>query len=90
MATPTLFTGILGVLVAMTIVLFIIAQNIVEPDLKLDDPRVAAAIQERIRPIGRCGRMLCRPLMRRPLGRFGRPDEGVCRPGWQRLVYRPV
>ena len=53
MATPTLFTGILGVLVAMTIVLFIIAQNIVEPDLKLDDPRVAAAIQERIRPIGR-------------------------------------
>ena len=53
MATPTLFTGILGVLVAMTIVLFIIAQNIVEPDLKLDDARVAAAIQERIRPIGR-------------------------------------
>ena len=53
MATPTLFTGILGVLVAMTIVLFIIAQNIVEPDLKLDDPRVAEAVQERIRPIGR-------------------------------------
>ena len=53
MATPTLFTGILGILVAMTIVLFIIAQNIVEPDLKLDDPRVAEAVQERIRPIGR-------------------------------------
>ena len=53
MATPTLFTGILGVLVAMTIVLFVIAQNIVEPDLKLDDPRVAEAVQERIRPIGR-------------------------------------
>ena len=53
MATPTLFTGILGVLVAMTIVLFILAQNLVEPDLKLDDPKVAAAIQERIRPIGR-------------------------------------
>ena len=53
MATPTLFTGILGVLVAMTIVLFIIAQSIVEPDLKLDDPRVAEAVQERIRPVGR-------------------------------------
>ena len=53
MATPTFFMGLLGVLVAMTLVLFIIAQNIVEPDLKLDDPEVAEAIQERIAPIGR-------------------------------------
>lgn len=52
MATPTFFMGLLGVLVAMTLVLFIIAQNIVEPDLKLDDPEVAEAIQKRIEPIG--------------------------------------
>ena len=52
MATPTFFMGLLGVLVAMTLVLFIIAQNIVEPDLKLDDPEVAEAIRERIEPIG--------------------------------------
>lgn len=52
MATPTFFMGLLGVLVAMTIVLFIIAQNIVETDLKLDDPAVAEAIQKRIEPIG--------------------------------------
>ena len=53
MATPTFFMGLLGVLVAMTLLLFIIAQNIVEPDLKLDDPEVAEAIQQRIEPIGR-------------------------------------
>ena len=53
MATPTFFMGLLGALVAMTIVLFIIAQNIVEPDLKLDDPEVAEAIQKRIEPLGR-------------------------------------
>ena len=53
MATPTFFMGLLGTLVAMTIVLFIIAQNIVEPDLKLEDHEVAEAIQERIAPIGR-------------------------------------
>lgn len=53
MATPTFFMGLLGTLVAMTLVLFIIAQNIVEPDLKLDDPEVAEAIQKRIEPIGR-------------------------------------
>ena len=53
MATPTFFMGLLGVLVAMTLVLFIIAQNIVEPDLKLDDPEVAEAIHQRIAPIGR-------------------------------------
>ena len=52
MATPTFFMGLLGVLVAMTLVLFIIAQNIVEPDLKLDDPEVVEAIQKRIEPIG--------------------------------------
>lgn len=53
MATPTLFTGILGVLVVMAIVLFVIAQSIVEPDPKYDDPLVSAAIQERIAPVGR-------------------------------------
>lgn len=53
MATPTFFMGLLGALVAMTLALFVIAQNIVEPDLKLDDPEVAEAIQERIAPIGR-------------------------------------
>ena len=53
MATPTFFMGLLGALVAMTLVLFIIAQNIVEPDLKLDDSEVAEAIQKRIEPIGR-------------------------------------
>lgn len=53
MATPTFFMGLLGVLVAMTLALFVIAQNIVEPDLKLDDPEVAEAIQERIAPVGR-------------------------------------
>ena len=52
MATPTFFMGLLGVLVAMTLALFIIAQNIVEPDLKLGDPEVAEAIQKRIEPIG--------------------------------------
>ena len=53
MATPTLFSGILGVLVAVTVLLFLIAQSIVEPDLKLDDPRVSAAIHARIAPVGR-------------------------------------
>ena len=53
MATPTFFMGLLGALVAMTLVLFIIAQNIVEPDLKLGDSEVAEAIQKRIEPIGR-------------------------------------
>lgn len=52
MATPTFFMGLLGALVAVTLVLFIIAQNIVEPDLKLEDPEVAEAIQKRIEPIG--------------------------------------
>ena len=53
MATLTFFMGLLGALVAITRVLFIIAQNIVEPDLKLGDPEVAEAIQKRIEPIGR-------------------------------------
>ena len=53
MATPTFFAGILGVLIAITLVLFVIAQNIVEPDLKLDDARVAEEVFERIEPIGR-------------------------------------
>ena len=53
MATPTFFMGLLGALVAITLVLFIIAQNIVEPDLKLGDSEVAEAIQKRIEPIGR-------------------------------------
>ncbi len=52
MATPTFFMGLLGALAAVTLVLFIIAQNIVEPDLKLDDPEVAEAIQQRVAPIG--------------------------------------
>ena len=52
MATPTFFMGLLGALVATTLVLFIIAQNIVKPDLKLDDPEVAEAIQQRLEPIG--------------------------------------
>ncbi len=53
MGTPTLFTGILGILIAITVVLFIIAQNIVENDPKWDDPRVAQTIQQRIAPVGK-------------------------------------
>ncbi len=53
MATPTFFTGILGVLIAISVVLFIAAQIIVQPDPKLDDPRVSGLIEERIAPIGR-------------------------------------
>ena len=53
MATPSFFMGLLGALIALAVLLFVIAQNIVEPDLKLDDPEVAAAIQKRIEPIGR-------------------------------------
>lgn len=52
MSTPTFFVGLFAVLAAMTLALFIIAQNIVEPDLKLDDPEVARAVQQRIEPIG--------------------------------------
>ncbi len=53
MATPTFFTGILGVLIAISVVLFIIAQIIVDPDPKLDDPRVAEMTQQRIEPVGK-------------------------------------
>ena len=53
MATPTFFVGLFAALAALTLVLFIIAQNIVEPDLKLDDPEVARIVQQRIEPIGR-------------------------------------
>lgn len=53
MATPTFFTGILGVLIAISVVLFIIAQIIVDPDPKLDDPRVAELTQQRIAPVGK-------------------------------------
>lgn len=53
MSTPTLFTGILGALAAMAVVLFVIAQSIVEHDPKYDDPLVASAIEGRIEPLGR-------------------------------------
>ncbi len=52
MATPTFFMGLLCALIAATLALFIIAQSIVEPDLKLSDPEVAEAIQRRIEPVG--------------------------------------
>ena len=53
MGTSTLFTAILGVLIAITVVLFIIAQNVVETDPKWDDARVAQMIEERIMPVGK-------------------------------------
>ena len=53
MATPNFFMGLLGAMIALTLLLFIIAQNIVEPELRLDDAEVAVAIKERIEPIGR-------------------------------------
>ncbi len=53
MGTPTLFTAILGVLIAITVVLFIVAQNVVDSDPKWDDARVAQTIQERLTPVGK-------------------------------------
>ena len=53
MATSNFFMGLFGVMIALALLLFIIAQNIVEPELRLDDAEVAAAIEERIEPIGR-------------------------------------